>query len=247
MWWTIPALAAAPAATELESAWERWRSQLDAGAEYAFRFAPDEWSRLAAGEVARRRERLDGTDRVLAVRWVPADVDTTWLAIHDPHGAEVHDFVEEELPGTTFQRRIVYQRIELPWPLAPRQWVVEVRNNLSLMASTNGAVWERTWRLSSQRGAAAEHPSALWLPVNEGGWFLVDAAGGTLLGYHVRTVVGGVVPDEAAVQWSYATLSSLLDGIADRVPFERRHYVAGHAPVLRPDGTPIPPIAPIAP
>jgi hypothetical protein len=241
--WSIAAWAT-PTADALRADWERWRAQLDAAAVYPLRLTDDEWSALAQGQVARRRERLEGTDRVLGVRWVDADLDTTWLAIHDPHGAEIHGFVQEDLPGSTDQRRIVYQRIDLPWPVADRQWVIEVVNNVPLMRSTDGAVWERTWTLSDRRGARAEEPNALWLPVNEGGWFLARAAGGTLLGYHVRTVVGGVVPDEAAVRWSYATLASLLDGIADRVPFVRTHYVAGHAPVLRPDGTPIPPLTP---
>lgn len=241
MWWSLVALAAPPP-DDLRSSWERWRSELDAGAVYPFRFSDEEWQQVASGQVARRRERLDGTDRVLAVRWVPADIDTTWLAIQDPHGVELPNFVEEELAGSSRDRRVVYQRITLPWPMTDRQWVVEVRNNLALLSATDGEVWERTWTLSRQRGAAAEVPSAVWLPVNEGGWFLVDAAGGTLLGYHVRTVIGGMVPDEAAVQWSYSTMSSLLNGIAERVPFERSHYRAGHAPVLRPDGTEIPPL-----
>ncbi|MEQ1565055.1 MAG: hypothetical protein ABMA64_05410 [Myxococcota bacterium] len=239
MWW-IARTWAAPSAEELESDWEKWRAQLDASAEYPLRFADDEWEKIAAGQVARRRERLDGTDRVLAVRWLSSDIDTTWLAMYDPHGAEIHSFLEEELPGSTFDRRVVYQRIDLPWPMAARQWVVEVRNNLPLIDATGGAVWERTWTLSDRRGARAESPDGVWLPVNEGGWFLAESGGGTLLGYHVRTVVGGVVPDEAAVQWSYATLSSLLNGIADRVPGAVGHYRAGHSPVRRPDGTAIP-------
>jgi hypothetical protein len=240
MWWTISALAAPPAA-ELQAAWERWRPELEAGARYPFRFSAAEWEALARGDVARRRERLEGTDRVLAVLWVDASPDLTWLAIHDPHGAAVHELYEEELPGTTPGRRIVYQRIALPWPLAPRQWVITVENNLPLASATRGAVWERTWTLSDQRGAAGEKANAVWLPVNDGGWVVAEASGGTLLGYHVRTVVGGVVPDEAAVRWSYATITGLLRGIADRVPEVRAHYTAAHAPLTRPDGTPIPP------
>ncbi|MEQ1507370.1 MAG: hypothetical protein ABMB14_34395, partial [Myxococcota bacterium] len=197
---------AAPDAAALTASWEGWRTTLDASARYPFRFTADEWARVARGDVMKRRERLDGTDRVLGVVWVDAPPDRTWIAIHDPHGQYVDDVVHEELPGSTESDRILYQRIDLPWPLTPRQWVIRVRNNLGLIAATRGAVWERTWELSDQRGAAAELPHAVWLPVNEGGWFLVDAAGGTLLGYHVRTAVGGIVPDEAALRWSFAAM-----------------------------------------
>lgn len=215
---------------------------LDSGARYPFRFTDGEWATLAAGKVAKRRERLAGTDRVLGVVWVDAPLDRTWLAIHDPHGTLVDEVVYEELPGSTPDRRYVYQRIGLPWPLASRQWVIEVVNNVPLIGASGGTFWERSWALSDRRGATNELPNAVWLPVNEGGWFLAEAAGGTLLGYHVRTAVGGLVPEEAALRWSFSTLEGLLTRIADRTGWITGHYVAGHPPIARPDGTPIPPI-----
>jgi hypothetical protein len=236
---------AAPPAPELAEAWERWRAALDRGAVHPFRFEAREWEEVARGEVAKRRERLEGTDRVLAMTWVDADLDTTWLATQDPHGGRVVDgFVEEDLPGSTPARRIVYQRYDLPRPLSDRQWVIEVVNNVALIRATGGAFWERSWSLSPLRGAVAETPDATWLPVNEGGWFLVRAGGGTILGYHVRTSIGGIVPDEVVLRWSFSTLDGMLERIAARVPFVRVHYSGSHGPLPRADGTEIPRFAP---
>ena len=233
---------AAPDAAALEAVWEAHRATLDAHAVYPLRFDGAFWAKVAAGEVGRRRDSLDGTDRILGLVLVPAARDTTWVAIQDPHAGTIEGFVDEDLPGSTFARRIVYQRITLPWPLAPRQWVVEVVNNDVLRERTGGAVWERTWTLSDQRGAAAEVPAGVWLPVNDGGWFVLDAApAGTLVGYHARTSIGGAVPDEAAVRWSYGTLSRMLGDIRDRAAtWVDGHYVGAHAPVLRPDRTEVP-------
>ncbi len=234
------AWAGNPSAEDLERDWERWRSALDRHAVYPLSFEDDEWQRVAEGKVLRRRDRLEGTDRVLGMVWVPADLDTTWLGVHDPHGEVVDGFVDEELPGSTFSKRLVYQSIQLPWPLVPRQWVILVQNNAALSEATGGKVWERTWDLDDRRGARSELPKGVWLPVNEGGWTYAEAAGGTLVLYHVRTVVGGIVPDEAATRWSFSTLTGMLERVVERSRWARTHYVAGHEPLMRPGETEIP-------
>ncbi len=234
---------AAPSADELQSAWANWQTQRTAHATHDLSFSTDTWKTVADGEVARRRDRLDGTDRVVGMIWVPADLDTTWVAVMDPHGSVVEGMVYEVLEGSTPDHRDAFQSIRLPWPLAPRQWVITVENNLPLIGATEGKVWERTWALSDRRDATQAMPKAMWLPVNEGGWYYVPAAQGTLVVYHVRTVVGGLVPDEAAVRWSMSTLSGMLGDVRDRATWVKSHYGPGHAPVLRPGGTPVPPLA----
>ncbi|HHO53108.1 MAG TPA: hypothetical protein ENK18_20095 [Deltaproteobacteria bacterium] len=231
---------ATPSAGELQAAWERWRPKLDAHAVYPFRFSEQEWAKLAEGKVVRRRERLAGTDRVLGVVWSPTDLDTTWVAVQDGHGEVVDGFTEILLPGSSFQHKVVFQRIELPWPLAPRQWVIEVTNNRALKSATQDKIWERTWKLSDRRDLAELPKNGVWLDVNEGGWFFAEAGGGTLLGYHVRTVVGGIVPDEVATRWSFSTLAGMLQRVVDRTDWIRGHYIADHEPISRPGETEIP-------
>ena len=238
--WLFTAVAATPSAEVLRAAYEARRDLLDAHAIYPFTFTDEEWQRIAEGKVARRRQRMTGTDRVLGVVWSPADLDTTWLAVQDPHGKVIDGFVEEHLPGSTFEHKIVFQSIDLPWPLQSRQWVIEVVNNAALREASGGQVWERTWTLSDRRGASNELPKGIWLDVNEGGWFFCEAAGGTLVGYHARTVIGGIVPDEVATRWSFSTLGGMLERVVERTEWIPGHYLGDHPAMLRPGSTPIP-------
>lgn len=237
--WLAASAAEPPSADELKGSWERWRSELDTHARYPFRFSDKEWATVAAGKVTRRRERLTGTDRVLGMIWVDADLDTTWLAVQDAHASLTEGLIDEDLPGSTMEKRILFQSLDMPWPLSTRQWVILVVNNRPLREATGGAFWERSWDLSDQRGAKAEQDNAVWLDVNEGGWFFAEAGGGTLLGYHARTVVGGIVPDEMVTRWSFGRLRGMLRDIAERTTWVRTHYVGDHELILRPGGTPI--------
>jgi hypothetical protein len=150
--------------------------------------------------------------------------------------------VEEVLPGSNASSKLLYQRIDLPWPVADRQWVIDIRNHRMLHENTSGRAWERAWDLSPVRGSKHEVADAVWAPVNAGGWLLIDAAGGTLLIYHVRTSIGGNVPDSAVSAWSASSVKSMLDTIIVRSGKLHRHYNAAHPVVLRPDGTPVPPL-----
>lgn len=228
-----------PVAAELRAAWEATRSS-----HWVHRpwFTERDWSRLAAGKVVRRRERLDGPDRVVAAIWSASPKDPLWLSVQDErHWVAIDGYVDDDLPGSTFAERTLYQRIGLPWPFSDRQWVIDLRNNKELLASSRGAVWERTWSLSSRRGSPHEDPSAVWVDYNDGGWILADIGTGTLLIYHVRATVDGSLPDEAATRWALMTVGGMLRQVDERatevVP---THYVAGHAPVVRPDDTSIP-------
>ncbi len=201
-----------------------------------------EWSKLADGKVIRRRERLDGPDRVLAATWTPATHDQLWLAIQDESCfVSLDGYVDEDLPGSTFANRTLYQRIDLPWPFAARQWVVDIESNRALLNASQGAVWERSWTWSAERGAKAEDPDAVWVPETEGGWTLVTLEGGTLLVYHTRASPGGAIPDEAGTQWALMTVSSIIEDMDERArTVIDGHYLAGHDPIERPDGTHIP-------
>ena len=235
--------SAAPEVASLRAALDAHRSAIEAEAVYKLQFTDEELARVASGQVAKRRERLEGVDRVLGLVWSPATMDAVWVAMQDSaHWDYVDGFLEEHLPGSTFQNKVVYQRILFPWPFADRQWVIAVRNNLPLIEATQGAVWERTWDLSPQRGAKNELEKAIWVDLNDGGWFVADAGEGTLLAYHVRTVIGGKVPDEVVVRYSMSTLGGLLGGLSERATAIPTHYDGSHAPIRRPDGSMIPPM-----
>ena len=176
------------------------------------------------------------------MRWSPATRDQLWLAIQDEgHFEVVAGYVDEDLPGSTFAQRTLYQRISLPWPFAKRQWVVDIHSNRPLLEATSGAVWERTWKRSDRRGAAAEDPDAVWVPEIEGGWTLIEAGSGNLVLYHTRASVGGNIPEEAGTQWALMTIAGMVEDVDERA-FEvvDAHYLNGHDPIERPDGSTIP-------
>lgn len=251
LWVVLTADASKPPdAVALRAAWE----ELDHSAWVHRPLITDkEFSRLAEGRTVRRRERLDGPDRVLAVAWSPAPRDAIWLAIQDEqHFEVVNGYVDEDLPGSSFSQRTLYQRISLPWPFAARQWVVDIASNRELLEATSGQVWERAWSKSERRGAKAEDPEAVWVPEIEGGWTLVGMPAGNLIIYHTRASVGGNIPDEAGTQWALMTISGMVEEMDRRAREEvDAHYIQGHEPVERPDGTMIPvrepPIRPTTP
>jgi hypothetical protein len=232
---TLPVWAT-PSAEELKAAYAALPAD---GWVHRPAFSDKEWSRLAADKTVRRRERLDGPDRVLGALWTEASHDQLWLAIQDEGCFEtLEGYVDEDLPGSTFANRTLYQRIDLPWPFAARQWVVDIRSNRALLIASDGAVWERSWTQSDRRGAKAEDPDAVWVPETEGGWTLIGLAGGTLLVYHTRASPGGAIPEEAGTQWALMTVASVVEDADERArTVIDAHYVAGHAAIERPDGS----------
>ncbi len=235
------AVAAPPSADALKQAWEAAEPALNRWSPLPITLPGDATSKLAAGEVVRSRVDLPGADRVIGAMWTPTDRDALWVAIlDDQHFDLVSGLIEEQLPGTGALRKLLYQHLDLPWPVEDRQWVIDLKSNTALATGTGGAVWERAWTLADNALAPHPDPAALWTTVNEGGFLLVDAAGGTLIIYHVRTEIGGSVPDEATSRWAWSTLEDLLRGLVKRAAGVPAHYVAGHAPFYRPDGRPVP-------
>lgn len=235
------ALAAPPSADALKQAWEAQLPDLGRLSPLPVSLPDDAFGKLAAGQVARSRQDLPGADRVIGALWTPVDRDALWVAIlDDQHFDLVSGLVEEQLPGTGALRKVLYQHLDLPWPVEDRQWVIDLKSNTALATATGGAVWERAWTKADDALAPHPDPAALWTTVNEGGFLLVDAAGGTLMIYHVRTEIGGSVPDEATSRWAWSSLEDLLRGVVSRASKVPPHYVAGHAPLYRPDGVPVP-------
>ena len=76
---------AAPDVATLKAAWAEYEPALKEEAVYPLSFTDEEWAEVAAGKVARRRERLKGTDRVIGLVWADADLDTAWVAVQDSH------------------------------------------------------------------------------------------------------------------------------------------------------------------
>lgn len=220
--------------------WDRARPIIQQQSRFPFAFDRAQLEKLAKGEIVRQRHPVAGTERVLGAVWTPVDRELLWVAIQDEaHFSMVEGIVEQILPQSTPQSKLLYQRLDLPWPVADRQWVIDIRDNARLAAASADRVWERAWDLSPLRGSTLELPDAVWTPVNQGGFALVNAAGGSIFVYHVRSAIGGNVPEAAVAQWSASAVGNVLEAVIDRSGKIPGHYVAGHLPVHRPDGTPI--------
>lgn len=209
-----------------------------------------ELDRLAEGGLVRRRDRFDGVDRALGAVWSPLTQEELWVAIlDDACHTLVRGLTERHLPISVPGQKLLYQHIRLPWPLASRQWVIDIRNNAELHRQSGGRIWERTWTLAEGvdralaglRSEGLPDPEAVWTPKNQGGWVLARGGGGTVVVYHGRADIGGAVPVELSTRYALATLEELLRGVLDRAAAAREHYRPGHAPMLGPDGNPIVP------
>jgi len=235
VWISLATTWAAPTAEELQQAWASTASEIW----FQPSLSESDWEHLAQGKTIHRRDHMKGPDRVIGARWTPATRDQLWIAMQDAKHFEItKGYVEEDFPGSTFNQRTLYQRIALPWPFSERQWVINVHNNRALLSQTQNQVWERSWVSSDTRGAQAERDDAVWVDQIEGGWILADMGEGNLIVYYTRASVGGNIPDGAAAQWALSTVNSLVETVDSRAREEvDAHFVVGHAPIERPDGS----------
>ena len=238
----VTAVASPPSADVLQAAWTRHSDRVERDANHPIRLNRSDFETVASGRVAKRRIVEQGPDRAMGLLWAPVDRNTLWIAVLDDiHDTVVQSLTEHRLANSPEGRKRLYQRLDLPWPFNDRQWVIEIWNNQGLVQSTHGAVWERSWDLTSPELMPQPDPQALWVPMTNGSWLLVDAAGGTLMAYSARTTIGGAIPDEAVTRWAMATLDEMMMHIVERSKSIPDHYGPEHEPVLDGANAPIPP------
>ncbi len=232
---------AQPSADQLAQAWALHQPALQSEGIRPVTLGTEDFVLLARGEVVRRRLPATGADRAMGAIWAPMSRDAVWVAILDDSDFTLVDTMTEiRLPDTAAGHKRLYQHIDLPWPVADRHWVLQIRNNMPLAASTQDAVWERVWDLTQRSDVPEGRPTAIWSPINDGGWILVSARGGTLLVYHARTRIGGNIPEEAVIRWAMVTLESMLRKTVERAEGIHTHYKSAHIPIYRPDGSAVP-------
>ncbi len=200
-----------------------------------------DFERVASGEIAKRRIQEDGPDRAMGLMWTPIERNRIWVAVLDDiHDTVVSNLVERRLEKSDAGHKRLYQRLVLPWPLTDRQWVIEVWNNTSLATATKGRIWERPWDLAAPDLMPDPDPDAIWVPMINGSWFLMEVGGGTLIAYSARTTIGGSIPSDLVTRWALATLDEMLEHIAARAAVIDAHYPPKHEPVLGGDNIPVP-------
>jgi hypothetical protein len=212
---------------------------------------------LADGEVVRivRHGDPDRPSTAIGVGVLEGSLNALWLGAQDPHtnvDPALTEFVIDALPDG---RHLWYGHLDLPAPLADRQWVVVSGDN---RAAGQQGCWEHHWSLAAdelprarEAIAAGASPSlvpeqvdaAVLTPVNHGAWLLASIDGGrTLVVYQATSVVGGAIPDWLVLKLTTARLESVLRSVETRArDWVPGHYRLTHAPVSGADGRPIEP------
>lgn len=170
-----------------------------------------------------------------------------WLSLTDDHlSDDVAGLTEVALHGHGASPKVLYQRIDLPWPFEDRQWVLRLENNAALAAHCGA--WERSWELdnselsaSRERTDPAAFDAALALPTNRGSWILypVDATH-TFSIYQAWTDLGGNIPAEAAEAYTRSSLDDFYAGLVKHIAKVKARYGPGCKPEPGADGAPIP-------
>ena len=215
--------------------------------------------RLVEGQVVKIRHRPDDPDapqRVVGLLVTPEARDAVWIAIRDSHFSHADDLLEVQLSPAGEDPVVWYQHLDAPFPFADRHWVIDVSDTLELARATDGRAWEHWWDLTENGEAvakaavgkgrvegmdAASIEDAIYTPVNHGAWGVMALpSGGTVLAYHVTSVVGGAIPEKMIADYILLTLRRVLRSVEkkarEQVP---GHYTDDHvqsAPILGGDG-----------
>ncbi|MBM4364687.1 MAG: hypothetical protein FJ102_00615 [Deltaproteobacteria bacterium] len=197
----------------------------------------------AAGRVG----RISSADSAVGVGLMRVPQALVWLSLTDDRLSEdVEGLTEIALEGRWSSPKLLYQRLDMPWPVQDRHWVLRLRNNTALALSTG--VWERAWRIdnarlaeSRERTDPAAFDGAITMADNTGSWLLVSLdTADTLAVYQVRVDLGGNIPAEAAEAYTRASMASFMRGVEVHAADVAARYGAGCTPQLGGDGKPIP-------
>ncbi|MCP4872986.1 MAG: hypothetical protein GY898_30200 [Proteobacteria bacterium] len=224
------------------------------------------WVKLPVLTAAQLEKLDDG--KVIRERVIPEDPDhpqmiagyylidrprnIVWAGLRDPHLIGEDEVYEAQLSEHSYAPSQWYQSIELPWPFEPRQWVIDVVDNLDLAKATGNRCWEHVWRETpnqEQVAAAAlatgKYPGmsqevldeAIWLDHNLGAWVIMEISPSrTLVVYHVATVLGGNISDKLVADYSALRMKKLMLEVEDAADKAAVHFVGAHAPVQGGDG-----------
>ena len=101
-------------------------------------------------------------------------------------------------------------------------------------------MWERSWDLANPDHMPNPADDAIWVPVATGSWLLFPVEEGTMVVYHVRSAIGGRIPDEVVTRWALATVDEMMIHIAERAVNISDHYTGKHETILNCKKEPIP-------
>lgn len=231
-------------AAELAAAWSKVERAVEEHARFPpGAFAVSCWETVARGDVATVK-RADGA---VGVGVLDSSRAAAWLSLTDDAPMErVEGLVEVRLAGRWSGDKVLYQLLDLPWPVTDRHWVLETRTNLALAAAAD--VWERAWTLNPGRLAEGRahvggerFDAAAPVRRNDGAWLLVTLDATHTLGvYQARVDLGGNLPEDATRAYASATMAENFEKVERNARDLARRYGPGCSPQPGGDGAPIP-------
>jgi hypothetical protein len=209
-------------------------------------------SDLQNGEVVTILDASGGADQPRrAVGYMLSEVPQKqlWVACQDPHAVLQSSTKELKTKVNPDHSAHWYGFFDIPWPFSDRHWMVKSWNTQKVADSSNNQYWEHPWDLLPD-GAAQIKPfieagklpgvtmdlveEAIYTPVSKGAWVMMDVQSDLrLVVYHATTVVGGSIPEDAAVRYTVTTLEDMMRGMEKRaIEWVPTHYVGNHVGVL---------------
>ena len=243
-------VAAAPAFSALSSAWHdalQYQSEFLSSLE----ISSGDWAEVSRGEVVvSRQPQPTGPDRVWGVSFIDEPPRSVWIAIiDDPHLHLSSEVLEYAMASSSPERKVLYQLLDLPFPLSNRCWVIEISSNSDVYERSGGLVWRREWR-SIENGQDALHSlptelqsgalSAVYAPVNEGSWTLLPVGDGTIVVYEGRADSAGSLPGGLVDRFAQENVERTLLRLGEIASEAASHYGAeGHYTIFAPNNEPL--------
>jgi len=237
----LPAVSA-PSAEVLASEWARDQAARDAHAAIRVSLTSEDLTTLADGELVRRMVPVGDAATVVGVKWMAVKPIHVWIAIQDIEDRPLNNdqAVTTRLPQDTLVRRMNYNVIKAPWPIADRQSVVSVTANTTLWQATDKKIWERSLKLEDSSLAVTAEPDAIWLPRLGGGFHIVEATGGCIVIFQIDADPGGSIPEDLVNRFAWMGLNNTMATLVRYASEVPAHYAGGHVSIALPDGSLIP-------
>ncbi len=242
MWglFLVAGTMAQPSADTLRLTWESHAPAIQAHSPVPLLLESRDFARLARGKpVTRRAEGDEGTFATGAI-WIDMPVQAPWIVISDAPCAPPSPVLVERLPtDEPVGERTVYHHMDLPWPLADRQWVGHFHPNLDLLAD-DPDFWQRIRTVVDPALAPEPDPDAVWVRQNTGAWTMLIHDEGTLVVFSVHSDLGGHIPAGISQEFALLGLAHALERLAETSRTVPEHYDADHERLPAPDGRMIP-------
>jgi hypothetical protein len=177
----------------------------------------------------------------------PVGVEAIWATITDEDelDGELGLGVSAIVGGERYRDgRLLFQTLNLPFPVDDRYWVTKVSHNSPLFTGSQGAMWELSWTdagvdVDLSAGAyATAIEGATKISWTTGAWLLIPLdADRTLVEYFAWSDPGGSVPRRLASKFVGRQVRATLRNVLELS--QKRKKASVLSQMVQPDGLPL--------